>query len=222
MSARLQELPLFPLHSVLLPYQALPLHIIEERYREMVRDCLDEDRPFGVVLIREGSEVGDPGAVPYMVGTTARIVSHKTLPDGQMHVLTMGEGRFRIRRLDYSRPYPVGYVEPIVEMDVAESPNTSRLVNRAKDAFRMHLDALFGRQGVELTVRFTDDPMALSFAMAGCVQLSLMEKQRLLEITDTSERIREIIPLLERQALEAVGNGQRSLLEVYAQFYSRN
>ena len=66
MSEKLEELPLFPLQTVLFPYAEQYLHIFEERYQEMVQLCLKEDRPFGVVLIRSGSEVGP--AEPYLVG----------------------------------------------------------------------------------------------------------------------------------------------------------
>ena len=67
------ELPLFPLNVVLFPGMVLPLHIFEPRYREMVNYCLDEKKPFGVVLLREGEERGGP-AIPYQVGTAARIM----------------------------------------------------------------------------------------------------------------------------------------------------
>jgi len=76
------QLDLFPLHTVLFPHMRLPLHIFEPRYRVMIRACIDEERPFGVALIRSGEEVGGP-AEPHGVGTTARITSHETLPDGR-------------------------------------------------------------------------------------------------------------------------------------------
>ena len=66
------DLPLFPLNTVLFPGMVLPLHIFEERYKLMINHCLEEERPFGVLLIREGKEVGS-GAVPYQVGTTTMI-----------------------------------------------------------------------------------------------------------------------------------------------------
>ena len=62
------EISLFPLNTVLFPGQVLPLHIFEDRYRLMIRECLAEEKPFGVVLIRRGREVGET-AEPYMVGT---------------------------------------------------------------------------------------------------------------------------------------------------------
>ena len=66
-------LPLFPLNTVLFPSEALPLQIFEERYKQMMQDCLDSDSKFGVVLIKSGSEVGEP-AIPHSMGTVAHIV----------------------------------------------------------------------------------------------------------------------------------------------------
>ena len=86
----LTRLPLFPLNLVLFPGQDLPLHIFEERYKDMIRECLEQDAPFGVVLIKEGLEVGAP-----------------VEECGQLN-LVMTEGRKRIvRRLMYAVGYPV-------------------------------------------------------------------------------------------------------------------
>ncbi|KAA0225270.1 MAG: Lon protease [Fimbriimonadales bacterium] len=222
MGRDLEPMPLFPLNAVLLPYQMLPLHIFEERYRELVRDCLENDRPFGVVLLREGSEVGDPDVVPYMVGTTARIVQHEDLPDGRINLMAMGESRFRVRKLDNSKPYLVGWVEPIVELEWDESPNHSWLIGRAKNAFEGHLRSVFGGRDVNISVTFTDDPVALSFAIAGCVHLTVMEKQRLLEMTDTAERFRELIPILETQSVDLLDFEAPDPLEEYAEYLSSN
>lgn len=222
MSAPLQEMPILTMPTVLLPYQALPLLIVESHHLAMIRYCIEEDKPFGIALLREEGTSQDPHPIPYMIGTSARIVSHKDLPDGKMQILTLGEGRFRIRKLDYTRSYPVALVEPVVEWDATDDVTTIRVLNRAKEAFSMLLQALFGRQGMELTIRFTNDPMALSFAMAACIQMSTLQRQRLLEITDTVERLREIIPLLETQALKALNDLAVDPMSTYADFLSKN
>ena len=94
-TARL-ELPLFPLHSVLCPGVALPLHIFEERYRQMVAHCIERSEPFGVVLIRDGREVGGGQLSLADVGTTAIIRKAGRYPDGKLDILTIGARRFRI------------------------------------------------------------------------------------------------------------------------------
>ena len=76
-----QWLPLFPLNAVLFPHMALPLHIFEPRYRQMIGDCLEEGHSFGVVAIREGTETGP--ATPYEVGTLAKIVRIDRLDEGR-------------------------------------------------------------------------------------------------------------------------------------------
>ena len=88
MSQSLEELPLFPLNAVIFPYAALQLHIFEERYRDMVRTCLEFDRPFGIVLIRSESETGQ--ADPYMVGTVVRILRVYNYDDGRMDIDVTG------------------------------------------------------------------------------------------------------------------------------------
>lgn len=223
MSLELEEMPLFPLNAVLLPYQTLPLHVFEERYRNMISECLKYDTPFGVVLIREGSEAADPNVEPYLVGTSARVISHSRLPGGRMDLLAVGERRFRVRRIDRaSKPYLTGLVEPIVELEWSESNHNRGLLLRAKEAFEYHLKNLFGRQDVNVTVQFPDDPVALSFAIAGFINLPLIEKQRLLELTDTAARLIELIPVMENQFAEYAVMGRPTAAEEFSDFISVN
>ncbi len=110
------EIPLFPLRSVLCPGVALPLHIFEERYRLMVNRCIERDEPFGVVLLREGREVGPTRAEVAAVGTTAAIRRAGAYSDGRLEILTVGQQRFRIEDVDnVSEPYLVGRVNLIDE-----------------------------------------------------------------------------------------------------------
>ena len=106
------DLSLFPLETVLFPGTPVQLHIFEPRYRAMIQLCLDENRPFGVALIRQGLEVGGP-AEPYRVGCTARIVDVERLPDGKMNLTALGDERFRILKLRHDQPFLVGQVEAL-------------------------------------------------------------------------------------------------------------
>jgi Lon protease-like protein len=109
-------IPLFPLRSVLCPGVALPLHIFEERYRLMIERCLERDEPFGVVLLREGSEVGPLRGEVAAVGTTAAIRRAGSYPDGRFDILTVGQQRFRLEGVDnVSEPYLVGRVSLLDE-----------------------------------------------------------------------------------------------------------
>jgi Lon protease-like protein len=110
------DLPLFPLRSVLCPGVALPLHIFEDRYRLMIGRCLERGEPFGVVLVREGHEVGPLRGRIADVGTTAIIRRAGRYPDGRLDILTVGERRFHLDALDArSQPYLVGRVTMLDE-----------------------------------------------------------------------------------------------------------
>lgn len=201
MSQSLEELPLFPLNAVIFPYAALQLHIFEERYREMVRTCLEFDQPFGIVLIRNGSETGY--ADPYMVGTAVRIHRVHDYDDGSMDIEVQGERRFRIRQLDETKPYLVGHVEPVVEHEIEDSPRANQLLSQAREEFENLMRKFLARQEFNVQVVFPTDPVVLSFTIANLLHIDNLEKQRLLETTDTLERVQELIPILQMQNMEA-------------------
>ncbi len=203
MGDRLEEMPLFPLNMVLFPYAQLQLHVFEERYREMVRFCTQHDQPFGVVLIRSGEEVGGQ-AEPYMVGTAVRIISVHTFDDGKMDVQVHGERRFRVRRLDESKPYLTGFVEPVIELEIEDTPRAEALVMRSREYVQAYIESYFARFNVAVSkIKLPTDPTALSFVVANFLQIENLEKQRLLETTDTLERLSDIIPILEQHMVEA-------------------
>src|SRR5207248_5482663 len=109
-------LPLFPLNTVLFPGMPLPLHIFEERYKLMIGRCIEDERPFGVVLIQSGPEVGGP-AVPHKVGTTAHIAAVKRADDGRMNLIAIGQERFQIREGVRQEPYLIARVEALADKE---------------------------------------------------------------------------------------------------------
>jgi Lon protease-like protein len=139
-----EMLPLFPLGTVLYPGLLLPLHIFEERYRQLVKDLLasGEGPRFGVVAIREGRETGVAGvSALYPVGCTAVLRQVQKYPDGRYDVVTVGVQRFRLLALDESRPYLQGEVELLP--DEAGDPAEAELAARAvRPAFSGYLRAL--------------------------------------------------------------------------------
>ena len=197
-SGRLTRLPLFPLGSVLFPHATLFLHIFEPRYREMIEHCRETGSPFGVVLIREGNEV-DPDAEPYMVGTLAHIRDLHRYPDGRMDIGVQGGERFRIRLLDReTAPYLVGGVEALHE-EPSPEPELGRLAEHARGRFEELVETALGGRPFEIEVAFTQDPIALSFAIANLIDGAERRKQTFLEITDTVERFAEVLPGLEEK-----------------------
>lgn len=201
MAQHLEEMPLYPLNTVLFPYATTLLHVSEERYREMINRCVEFDQAFGIVLIRNGS--GGDMAEPYMVGTAVRVQHVNTYDDGHMDVNVRGERRFRVRSLDESRPYLVGMVEPVFELDLDEDPRTDSLVMDIRESFRILIEGVFGRPDYNIQILYPPDPTALSFVIANYLTLENIEKQRLLETTDTLERLAELKPLIERQIMNA-------------------
>lgn len=205
----LTRLPLFPLGSVLFPHATLFLHIFEPRYREMVEHCRETGTPFGVVLIREGTEL-DPDAEPYMVGTLAHIRDLHRYPDGRLDIGVQGGERFRVRFLDReTSPYFVGGVEALHE-EPAPEPELARLAEHARGRFFELVETALGGRPFEIEVAFTRDPVALSFAIANLIDGSERRKQAYLELTDTVERYAGILPGLEEKlaALQAMRDAQ--------------
>lgn len=159
------ELPLFPLHTVLCPGVALPLHVFEERYRAMVARCLREDSPFGVVLIRDGREVGGVAASIAAVGTVAGIREANRLSDGRYELLVVGTRRFRIESVAVGRePYLVGTVE-LLDDPVGETEAARDLTDRVTQRFVRYLGLLQPAEGedadeidVQIELDLEDDP----------------------------------------------------------------
>ena len=142
------EIPLFPLHTVLCPGIVLPLHIFEERYRALVRHCLDTGLPFGVVLIRDGRDVG-AGAVATLagVGAFAEIRRAGRYPDGRFDLLAAATGRFAIESVDAMRePYLVADVTPLDD-EVGDETRAERLSAAAIRRFVRYLELMRAREG---------------------------------------------------------------------------
>jgi Lon protease-like protein len=109
----MMQLPLFPLNTVLFPGGVLPLRVFEARYMDMVRQCMKDGAPFGVVLITRGGEVGAPAATE-SVGTVARIAAWDMPQLGVLHLRAVGGDRFRIGRREVQDDgLQLARVEPI-------------------------------------------------------------------------------------------------------------
>ena len=198
------DLPLFPLGTVLFPKQLLPLHVFEERYKLMIGECLRDSTAFGVVLIKEGREVGEP-AKPFEVGTTARIVEMQPLELGRMGLRTVGEQPFRITEITQERPYMRAQVE-FQEYEQGSAGDLDSVVASVKAHFSAHLDMLSSLADREPPpVDLAVDPESLSYVVASIMSIEMPEKQRLLELSQADERLRMEASILAREnrALQA-------------------
>jgi len=195
------DLPLFPLHVVLFPDMPLPLHIFEPRYREMVLRCREEKSPFGVTLIGNGSETGKE-AMAHRVGTTARITQYEELPDGRMNILVFGETRFQITRTRYDRPYLCAQVQPFGD-EIRDPGQLRETVTTVSQLFKTYLQSLLAMTGRSLSsLQLPREPENLAYAIASVLQVPLPEKQSLLEMTITEERLAREMEIL-RGEIEA-------------------
>jgi Lon protease-like protein len=197
-----EMLPLFPLGAVLYPGMLLPLHIFEERYRQLVRDLLErpEPRRFGVIAIRKGRETGiDAVHSLYEIGCTATVRRVDELADGRFELVTVGTRRFRLLALDQTLPYLQGEIELLAE-DAVDQAAAAPFVRVVQAAFRAYLDALTERGGA--TVRIQDlpsEPELLSFVVAATMVTDLPERQGLLDEPDTVRRLSAERALLVRE-----------------------
>ena len=171
------RLPLFPLGLVLLPGEPVPLHIFEPRYKEMVRVCLDADRPFGIVYA-SAQALAD-------VGCTARIRSVATrYDDGRLDIVAIGEDRFRVLDVHRDRPYLTTDTAPVEDAEAAASasPKTrQRVVARHMKLLEM--------AGEPVRPGLYEEPFPLSFVVGRNAGLDLDDKQALLAMDGEDARL---------------------------------
>jgi len=197
-------LPLFPLDTVLLPGMSLPLHIFEQRYREMIADCLLNNKPFGVVRARENSLAE--------LGCTAEIVEvTKKYEDGRYDIVTVGKQRFEVIEVTRERSFLQGRVSFIEDDPDEEAPELAEHRRQALEMFEAVAEILGNSDAID-----AESPQ-LSFQIAGALPIDLDFKQALLDVRSEDERLaglaeffEAILPKLKKAAHrreKAGGNG---------------
>lgn len=195
----IKHLPIFPLPLVMLPGEVLPLHIFEDRYRQMLKDVETERNLFGVTLFEpQESFIEKPPAGS--IGCVAEIRESETLPDGRSNILTFGVIRYRlIDYIDAGEPYVVGDVEffedepePKAQLEPLADEVFTLFERMAKAAFKMS-----GSRGTLPEIQRTA-PEPLSFVITAAFNFDNEKKYRFLEMTSTSERLLELKGILER------------------------
>jgi Lon protease-like protein len=183
----LSDIPLFPLNVVLMPGTPLPLHIFEERYKQMVNECLESGAEFGMVLADESGT--------RQVGCTARIVELvQRFDDGRLVILVEGSRRFELKNVFTGKPYYVGeieYIEDGPEEDVTPlAEQCVALLERVVEA------ATEGSVGIEIEPPYRN----LSFAIAGRIEFDLETRQQILELPTEKGRLERVKELLTEMA----------------------
>ena len=184
-------IPIFPLGLVLLPQMSLPLHIFEDRYKQMTKECLARDGAFGIVFF-SGKQFETKGC-------TARITKIlKRYDDGRLDILTRGENRFSIKEL-YDKK---SYLEASVEFfdDQPQQNSESKSAQKLAHTCTQLLKQINAMTGQYTDGEFSDqlDTKWISFLAAACEGFSYQEKQRFLEMTNTIKRLQKTAEALEK------------------------
>jgi len=186
------RLPIFPLGVVLFPGALLPLHIFEPRYRRMLADCIAGDERFGLALPGIAHEAPSLGAV----GCVAEIRGAQSLADGRSNIVVQGTTRFLVTRyLDDPAPYLVAMVEAFEDREDSIPPADK--CTALADSFAHYLPALRELNDLEPDNRtLPTEAAALSFHVAAALDTGAAEKQALLEIRSTAERVDLLLEML--------------------------
>ena len=180
------DLGLFPLPLVLLPSEQLPLHIFEERYKDLIGECLEDDSEFGLVYADEAG-IRD-------VGTRAAVLEVLTrFEDGRMNIVIEGGERFRLIDLTSGKSFQTGDVTPLHD---ADDPAEAETVSRAEELF----NRLRELTSSDIDVPGADTPQ-LSYVLAGRVELTADVKLELLAETSERVRLERVCELLEEAAV---------------------
>ncbi len=194
-------IPIFPLQMVLFPTQSLRLRIFEPRYLRMIKRCLEENKPFGVTLIREGMEAYGPLPLPYPCGTTARIKDFEETPKGQIDIFAQAEERFRITNLKHGMPYLVAEVEWML-LPVPFDFDSQSGVNALEpwlDAYYNLLRQITPNRPPRKPFIASKDRLDYFYMAAGLLEVPPIEKQKLLELASAGDFTGELLRLYRRE-----------------------
>ncbi len=178
------------------------LHIFEERYREMIRDCQEQGTSFGVIGIRKGLEAGS--AVPFSVGTLAQIHQLEALDDGRFNLVVAGASRFRVESLSLNRSYLVASIQYLEDTrgDEIAIPELARRASLAFTAYAAALANLADETGEkDERTALPDDPELLSYLIAASLNIEVHRRQELLEEDSVSGRLRKCLQALRRESV---------------------
>ena len=196
------ELSLFPLQTVLFPDMPIHLHIFEDRYKRMIRRCLNSDSPFGVVLIRAGLEVYQEEVEIYTTGCTARITQVEHLEEGRMNLVVRGEKRFRILRTSRVHPYLSAQAETfsMVWYDHPAANHNLSVFRRQMRHYLKILSLIHTEEDEDLSqLELPDDPLLLLNLASSILQIPPYEKQTLLEFEDSNLYLEKLQHIYRRE-----------------------
>jgi len=189
-----RETFIFPLHTVLFPDGVLPLQIFEQRYIEMTKICLRDERPFGVCQIREGREVGAP-ALPEAIGCFATITQWDMPQLGLFHLMVRGSERFRIIETQVAAN---GLISGQVEVLAPES-GPAEVDQACSEVLRLVIEKV-GTANFSAPIKL-DDPAWVAYRLAEILRIDAAVKQQLLELQDVEARFYLLRRIMTEQGL---------------------
>ena len=208
-----QELPIFPLNTVLFPGETIPLQIFEDRYRLMINECIEKNTRFGVALIREGKEVGGP-AIPYEIGTIVSLVDHKSTPDGRILITCIGQEKFEIIEIISESPFLKALVRTGKNLEIDDAKDETLEMSHL--SMSKHYNNLLSMKGSWVSTPYTpSDPIEFSYFISQILQLNVSEKQKLLEMDSCEMRLDTSRKYLEEQSKKTA---VRSKIEILLKF----
>jgi uncharacterized protein len=220
-----ERLPLFPLGTVLFPGLVLPLHIFEDRYKQLVRDLLDgpEPRRFAVIAIREGRETGVDGvSALYEIGCVATVREITEVADGRYELIAVGAERFKLHSLDDAKPYLGADIE-VLDEPLGPQTETGLAVAAVQRGFRGYLDTLAAVGSARISVPdLPDEPVLLSYVVAASAIIDLPERQRLLAQPDALGRLTAERVLLAKETSILRSLGSAPAPDLRSSPYSQN
>jgi len=185
------DIPLFPLPNlVLFPNIVVPLHIFEDRYKTMINACIDNDAALGLVLLRSGASEESEETI-HRVGVSARVVEVERLAEGRMNILCEGESRFRIYRFTQQTPFWKATVNLFDDDQVRPTESLYEQVAELYRAVASLSAKLSGSQPADLAL--PDSATDLSYMVSYVLDIDSEDKQKLLEMTSTAERLRMLV-----------------------------
>ncbi len=193
---QLQQMPIFPLNTVLFPGGVLPLRVFEARYIDMTRECMKSGLPFGVALIKEGSETGT-AAVPETVGCAARIADWDMQQLGVLNIAAIGQERYRILDSSVSSN---ALITANVEIIAAEPSLPVPAKSRACVTLLRAILGQIGGKHVPPPHHFNDAAW-VGYRLSELLPIQRAAKQKLLELEDSLSRLEIISRYLEQNGL---------------------
>ena len=187
---------MFPLGSVLFPHGALPLQVFEPRYVAMVHECLDQNIPFGIVLIQRGHEVGG-GDVRFDAGTLASIASSGRIDNDRLAILAIGTNRLSVERWLEDDPYPIADITVADDTSFAQSLTPMVDTARRRRQRLVGLAIELGGTSGPIEIDIGDDPLVASWHLCNAAPLPAYDRQTLLTIDDPTERMIRLTALLD-------------------------